>query len=100
VTGRGAQVGRVNDAVVDKNLARAPGDALLEQCPGGTQAVHDLERSLRPADGAAAIREACLPVDDDARLATGGKAKRSRQTYRPCADDDHPMVRRLQLILL
>src|SRR5262249_39494819 len=61
----------------------------LEQSLSYTQPVHDLEGAFRPADGAAALREAPLAIDDGARLAAGGKAERGSQPCGPCADDDH-----------
>ena len=39
------------------------------------QPVHDLQRALRPADGAAAVGEAALPVDDDAAMAPAWRGR-------------------------
>ena len=100
VAGLGQQVEFVDLARVEEHLARAPGDALVEQGLRHAQPVHDLERALRPADGAAAVGEVALLVDDDAAVAPAREVERGGEPHRPRTDDHDGVVRRLRRVLI
>ncbi len=100
MAGLGQQVELVDGTRVEEHLALLPGDALVEQDLAETQTIHDLERSLRPADGAAAIGEVRPLVDDDAAVALLGEVEGRNQSDRPGADDDDGVMRRLGAVLV
>ncbi len=102
----GQQIEAVELAFVEEHLARLPGYALVDQRLAQPvpqpipNAIHDLERALGPADRAGPVRQARLPVDDDAAVPLAGEVQRRHQPHRPRPDDDDRMMRRLRPTLI
>jgi hypothetical protein len=94
MAGFGQQVERVDELVLQEDLADVPAHALVDHRLAAAEAVEDLQRALRETDGARAVRELVVVVDEHRAHALLREVDRGRKAHRPRPDDNHRIRRR------
>ena len=89
VPGFGEQVEGIDLAITVKEAADLPRDTFRDHAIADTETVENLERALRPADGARSRRDDIALVDDDRCNAVEREIDRGGEADRTCADDRH-----------
>src|SRR5205823_3055575 len=94
MTAFGKQIELVRERVTEEYLADAPAHALGADGLAAAQAIEDLERAFRVADGARADADRIVVVDDERGLAALREVDGGDEPDRARADDDHAAAAR------
>ncbi len=86
------QVEGVQQLVAQVHFAEVPDHALRHRALRAAEAIQDLKRALREADGAAAFRQGRFLVHQHAIDPVQREVDRRAQADRPCAHHDHGVV--------
>src|SRR5579864_7461729 len=94
------QVELVEQLLAVEHLAKIPSDTTRDHALGAAEPVEDLERTLRPANGAAAGADGIVLIQQHSRNALVHEINCGRETDGPAARHDHRVVWRTRRALV